>query len=168
MAKSRRALTLIASFKLVKALTLGAVATAVAIRGPDIVSGLHAVIGALKIDPENRVIDGIVERVSGVPAHTLHEVAFGTFVYAAVFATEGTGLLLRKRWAEYLTIVVTGSFLPFEVYEMVRKLTLVRLAAIVVNAAIVVYLIWNLRRERQEEGASGRENAGRENAARAT
>ena len=63
------------------------------------------------------------------------------FVYALLFATEGTGLLLRKHWAEYFTVVVTGSFMPFEIWELARHATVTRGAALVINALVVVYLI---------------------------
>lgn len=144
-------LTLIGSFKLVKAVALATIATAIALRGPGIGASVRTLVEGLKIDPGNHHVNALIERVSGVPARTLHEIAFGTFLYAAIFATEGVGLLLRRRWAEYLTVVITASFLPFEAYEMIEKFTVVRLGALVVNAAIVAYLVWNLRRERASE-----------------
>ena len=60
--------------------------------------------------------------------------------------TEGTGLLLRQRWAEYFTVVVTGSFIPLELYELARHVTVLRLIVIGINVAIVWYLIAALRR----------------------
>jgi len=74
--------------------------------------------------------------------------AVGTFVYAAVFLVEGTGLLLRKRWAEYLTTIVTASFVPFELYEMAHTPSVLKAAGIALNVAIVVYLIVRLRQKR--------------------
>ncbi len=52
----------------------------------------------------------------------------GTFLYAGLFLIEGTGLLLRKHWAEYFTIITTGLFIPLEVYELARHFTVVKLA----------------------------------------
>jgi uncharacterized membrane protein (DUF2068 family) len=60
--------------------------------------------------------------------------------------TEGTGLLLRQRWAEYFTVVVTGSFIPLELYELARHVTVPRLIVTGINVAIVWYLIVTLRR----------------------
>ena len=65
--------------------------------------------------------------------------------YGLLFATEGVGLWLEKRWAEYLTIIATGSFIPFELYELVRKLTAVRTGALVTNTFAVAYLVYRLR-----------------------
>jgi uncharacterized membrane protein (DUF2068 family) len=67
--------------------------------------------------------------------------------YAAVFLVEGTGLLFRKRWAEWLTIVVTSSLMPFEVYELIKQFTIVRLLVMLVNAAVVLFLIYRVRQK---------------------
>jgi uncharacterized membrane protein (DUF2068 family) len=76
----------------------------------------------------------------------LKELSVGTFVYSAIFLTEGTGLALGKRWAEYFTIVTTASFLPLELYEIFRHATIARGVALVVNVAVVLYLVRELRR----------------------
>ena len=76
------------------------------------------------------------------------------FAYAALFLTEGIGLWRDRRWAEYLTIVATGSLVPLEVFELARKVTAVRIGALVVNLLIVVYLVGRLRRS--GEGLEGR------------
>jgi uncharacterized membrane protein (DUF2068 family) len=60
------------------------------------------------------------------------------------------GLLLRRRLAEYLTVIVTGSFIPLELYELWRHLTLTRLVILVINVAIVRYLVGVLRRRTPE------------------
>jgi uncharacterized membrane protein (DUF2068 family) len=61
--------------------------------------------------------------------------------YAAIFATEGTGLWLRKHWAEWFTVVATGSLVPVEVYEVFHKFNGLKLIALIGNVAIVVYLV---------------------------
>jgi uncharacterized membrane protein (DUF2068 family) len=70
----------------------------------------------------------------------------GAFAYAALFLTEGSGLLLRKRWAHWLTIVATASLMPFEIYEIVKQVTPLRIGALIVNAAVVAYLIVKVKR----------------------
>ncbi|HET7296266.1 MAG TPA: DUF2127 domain-containing protein, partial [Gemmatimonadales bacterium] len=84
----------------------------------------------------------------------LKEISAGTFFYAALLLTEGTGLLLARRWAEYFTVIVTGSFIPLEVYELAKRITLTRLSVIGINVAIVWYLVVRLRRE--GEGVPGK------------
>lgn len=69
-----------------------------------------------------------------------------TFVYAALLLAMGTGLFLEKRWAEYLTAIVTASFIPVEIYELVRHVRVTTIVVLVVNVATVIYLVWKLFR----------------------
>ena len=86
-----------------------------------------------------------------------HFAAFGlgALLYATVFLVEGIGLWRGKKWAEYLTIGVTASLLPVEVMALVNRITLVRIATLVINTLVIVYLLWELRaRSRKERGAA--------------
>lgn len=69
--------------------------------------------------------------------------------YATLYMIEGIGLWHQSRWAEYLTIVATGLFIPLEVYEIIRRVTVPRVAAFMVNLAAVAYLIYRLRHEEE-------------------
>lgn len=60
--------------------------------------------------------------------------------YAALFATEGTGLWLRKHWAEWFTVIATGSLIPIELYEVVEHFDWLKLGVLVANVVIVIYL----------------------------
>jgi uncharacterized membrane protein (DUF2068 family) len=62
-------------------------------------------------------------------------------VYAAIFATEGTGLWLRKHWAEWFTVIATGSLIPVEAYEVFYRFSWLKVAALIANIAIVIYLV---------------------------
>ena len=70
----------------------------------------------------------------------------GTFFYALLHTIEGIGLILERDWAGYLVIVATSSLIPFEIYEIARKFTSVRIALFLLNVGIVIYLIVALRR----------------------
>jgi uncharacterized membrane protein (DUF2068 family) len=83
-------------------------------------------IEVLRVDPDNRYIHAVFTRALNVSDRTLKEISAGTFTYAALFLTEGGGLLFRKRWAEYFTIIVTSSLLPVELYELIRRATITR------------------------------------------
>lgn len=61
--------------------------------------------------------------------------------YAAIFATEGIGLWLQKHWAEWFTVIATGSLIPVEIYEAVHQFSWLKVAALTGNVAIVVYLV---------------------------
>jgi uncharacterized membrane protein (DUF2068 family) len=63
------------------------------------------------------------------------------FIYAALDLTEGIGLYFEKAWAEYLTLAITASFLPWEVFEIFRRLTLIRVGLLAANALVLFYLL---------------------------
>ena len=75
----------------------------------DTLTTIRHLVREMGIDPSHRLVDGAISKVSGLGHRRLEALSVGTFVYAAVFLVEGTGLLLRKRWAEYLTVLVGGA-----------------------------------------------------------
>lgn len=113
------------------------------------------VVSHLGLDLHNRVIHAVVSRITGIDRQHLRAIEFGTFFYAALHTLEGLGLILGYHWAEYLVIVATGSLIPFEIYEIVRKFTAVRVGLFLTNVAIVVYLVWMLMRQHRERSAEG-------------
>ena len=88
-----------------------------------------------------------VAKLTTLPPKKIEELAIGLFVYAALFTIEGFGLWFRKRWGEWLTIVATTSFIPFEIYELAKRATAMRAALLAANIAIVIYLVWRRTRE---------------------
>ena len=140
-------LPLIGAFKLAKGLLILAVALGVLhlVRG-DPADTLAHWASELHIDPEGRHFTRAVDRILSLDARRLEALSAGMFVYAGLFLVEGVGLILGRRWAEYFTVVVTASFVPLEIYEIVRHPTLIRVAALLVNLAIVWYLVARLRR----------------------
>jgi len=66
-------------------------------------------------------------------------------VLAGVEATEMVGLWRARRWAEYLTFIVTSAFLPFEIYELSLQISVFKVVAFVINLAIVAYLLYAKR-----------------------
>ena len=86
-----------------------------------------------------------LEHVFTLRTRTLYLLALGAAAYAALEGVEAVGLWLQKRWAEYLTFVATGVFLPYEVYELSRSVSPLKVAALVVNVAIAAYLLYAKR-----------------------
>ena len=89
-------------------------------------------------DSENRIVSLLLEKVDLIDAHRLREIGFGTFAYSALALTEGIGLLREKEWAEYLTLILTISFLPWELFELVRRPDWFRLRLLLINLAVLV------------------------------
>jgi len=82
-----------------------------------------------------------LSRLSHLRVSTLEVVVAAALAYAALEAVEAVGLWRQRRWAEYLTVVATATFVPLEVYELVQRVTWLRAGALVVNLAVVAYLV---------------------------
>jgi uncharacterized membrane protein (DUF2068 family) len=102
----------------------------------------------LRFDPDRRVVAYILNHLDEVTAHRLKQIGVATFFYSGLRVTEGVGLMLEKVWAEYLTVGITMAFLPWEIYEIVRRPDWIRICLLVVNLIVLAYLLWWLRRMR--------------------
>lgn len=144
-----RVLEAIAVYKLIKvALLLGAAAAAWRLVNPDMGAALRAWAAELPLGYPAHLLHEALVWVSGVPVHRWQQVRFVSLAYAALFTAEGIGLWRERAWAEYLTIVTTLSFLPFEVVEVLRRTSALGVAVLVSNLAVAIYLIvcvWRLR-----------------------
>ena len=147
-------LRIIALYKLVKVILLLAAAyLELRLNDKALSSQLVTWAEARPVGLEHEVITWILQRLSGLSEAKIHALRFVTFTYAAVFAVEGVGLWFRKRWAEWLTTVITGSLIPFEIWEFFHRPNLGKAAVVVANAAIVDYLIWHVRsKTRRDSG----------------
>src|SRR5580700_11685799 len=140
-------LLLIALFKLMKGVLLVIVGVgALKLLRHDVAETVSHWVDILRVDPDNRFIHRMLSRLLSVSPKQLRAASVGTFVYAALLLTEGTGLLLRKRWAEYFTIISTAGLIPLEVYEISRHLTAAKAIVLLINLAIVLYLVARVRR----------------------
>lgn len=142
-----RGVQLIAAFKLTGAVLLTIVGLgAMHLVENDAVTVVTGLIDRFGGDLNGATARELLTRVAGVPAARFELVGAGAFLYAALLVTQGIGLLRGKTWAEWLTVLVTASFIPLEIYEITRGATGFKLALLVVNSAIVVYLVQHLRR----------------------
>ena len=140
-------LRVIAAFKLLKAIGLVAVGVgALRLLHKDVAAVFEHWINIFRVDPHNHYINWLLTKLEILDDRRLKELSIGTFVYATIFLVEGTGLALRKRWAEYFTIITTSSLLPLEIYGVVGRVSFARCFALALNVAIVAYLIYELRR----------------------
>lgn len=93
----------------------------------------------------SRLVEGIVIKFGFLSTGKQVLIATGAMLYGALELFEAVGLLLRRRWAEYLVLVATAAFLPLEIDEVLRHATPVKVAALLINIAIVAYLVWRKR-----------------------
>lgn len=114
---------------------------------------------ALRFDPEGHFINLFLEKVALIDPHRLKQISAVVFSIAALDLIEGTGLVLEQAWAEFVTLVLTASFLPWEFFEVLRHGTWIRLVLLAINLAVVAYLVYFVqqrmrqRRERRRHRA---------------
>jgi uncharacterized membrane protein (DUF2068 family) len=95
----------------------------------------------LRFDPESRLVNFILEKASLINDPLLRRIGFVAFSYAGISLAEGIGLYLEKAWGEYLTLVITASFLPWEIFEIFRRLTWIRFGLLSINILVFLYLL---------------------------
>ena len=101
---------------------------------------------AVELDPRRHFLRRVVDYLHNLHASELRIIAVAAIGYAVLELVEGVGLWLDQLWAEYLTVIATSLLLPFELYELVRNPSVWKAGGIVVNLAIVAYLVHLLRR----------------------
>jgi len=141
--RRNRWLTLIAAFKLGQAVLFIAVGVgALRLLHKDVGDLVAQLVDHLRfINPESRLVEFLLDKSSLIDDHILRRIGAGVFIYAGLDIIEGTGLYLEKIWGEYMTLIITASFLPWEIFEVIRRLTWIRASLLVVNALVFLYLL---------------------------
>jgi len=103
------------------------------------------VMRSLELDPRRPFLHRIIEKLHHLHAGAVLVTGIAALLYGVLETVEGVGLWLDQLWAEYLTVIATSLLVPLELYELVRKPSMVKGAGILVNLAIVAYLGWRLR-----------------------
>jgi len=110
----------------------------------------------MHFDPESRFVNLVLDKAALIDAHRMRQISIAIFCYAGLDFIEGTGLVLEKTWAEYLTLILTASFLPWELFEILRHPTWTKAALTLINVLVVIYLVfyvqWRIR-QRHKKGA---------------
>ena len=117
----------------------------------DIEADVQALVNDLRVDPDNRYLGALLAKLSLLDDKKIEVLGGLTFAYSALFLVEGTGLFFEKRWAEYLTIVATVSFIPVEIYELFKAPSLLKCSMLVINVAIAVFLVLKVRASNVEK-----------------
>jgi uncharacterized membrane protein (DUF2068 family) len=97
---------------------------------------------SLRIDPESHFVNLLLEKVQLLTPHKMRLISAGIFLKAGLDYVEGIGLAMEKTWAEWLTIAITASFLPWEIFEIARHFTWVKVGITLLNVLVLLYLIW--------------------------
>lgn len=139
--KHNKFLLLIASYKTLQAILFALIGLGARhMLHKDVGDELAALADHLRFNPESRLINILVDRASLLNDPMLRRIGILAFGYAAISYIEGIGLYFERVWAEYLTLIITGSFLPFEIVEIFRRQTWFRFSLLAVNLLVFLYL----------------------------
>jgi uncharacterized membrane protein (DUF2068 family) len=108
----------------------------------DIADVLLRTVLAIRLDPESRFVNFLLEKVQMLTPHKMRLISAGIFLKAGIDFAEGIGLAMEKTWAEWLTIAITASFLPWEIFEILRHFTWIKVAFSIINVLVLIYLVW--------------------------
>lgn len=137
-----RVLRSIAVFKFVEALIVSAFGFgALKLLNPNAVGWIGNRITTLPFRSAQVFAQKLLNQLSGVSPHEIESLGIGAFALAAIFLTEGVGLWIEARWAEWLAVVATSLFVPLEILELLHRVTTPKLLALVVNLLVVGYLV---------------------------
>ena len=98
------------------------------------------------LNPTGRLVSHTIERAHRLRVSQLVAIGVVSVAYGVLELVEGIGLWMRRRWAEYLTVVATSLLVPLEIYELAHHATLLKVGGLVANLLIVAYLVRVLRR----------------------
>ena len=143
-------LRIIALFKLAKALLFFfAGVDLLHFLNKDVEARLQNLMASLHVDADNHLAKWCLHAAGQLTNTKLVSLSAICFFYAVLFSIEGTGLYLRKRWGEYFVVIMTGSLLPLEAYEIWHKVTWIKILLTMGNLMILGYLIYVIRRNRK-------------------
>jgi uncharacterized membrane protein (DUF2068 family) len=94
----------------------------------------------LRFNPESRLVAFVLGKASLINGHVLERISLFAFCYATLTLIEGIGLYLEKAWGEFLTLAITASFLPWEILEIIHRLTWIRVGLLTINFLVFLYL----------------------------
>ena len=143
-------LLLIGVFKVLKSLFFFCLGIGVFhLMNKDLSDEVMHVATALRFDTDGRFVSFLLEKVSLIDVHRLRQIGLFDFGYSVIALIEGYGLVTEKVWAEYLTLILTICFMPYEIYELVRKPSWLWFCLLLINLGVLLYLVWLLQRKRR-------------------
>lgn len=100
----------------------------------------------LGFDPSHNGIQKVIAKIRSISSNQYTVFGVIALAYGALEGGEGYGLWRRRRWGEYLTVIATSLLFIPEIYEIVKTPSALKVAALLLNIVVVVYLVLRLRR----------------------
>ncbi|HUV68976.1 MAG TPA: DUF2127 domain-containing protein [Terracidiphilus sp.] len=135
-------LVMIAAYKLLQALLIALIGVGARhLLHKDVGDELATLADHMHFNSEWHLVTFVLDKASLVNDPLLRRIGLVAFSFAAISMIEGIGLYLEKIWAEYLTLAITASFLPWEIFEIFRHITAIRVALLALNLLVFLYLL---------------------------
>jgi uncharacterized membrane protein (DUF2068 family) len=112
-----------------------------------VASVLQHWVAKLGLDPGNRYVERALQNFANFTPGKIKSLGAVSFIYAGLFLTEGVGLWLVKRWAEWFSVIITTSLVPVEIYEIHRHPSAIKCWVLILNIAVVASLLYRIRSE---------------------
>lgn len=100
------------------------------------------ILESLHINPDHHFYQAFMRGAGHVTTRTLWLVISGVLVYVAVRFIEAAGLWLEREWAEWFALLSSAMYMPWEIYELIRRASAFKWGIFGVNVIIVLYLLW--------------------------
>ena len=144
-------LMLLAAYKCLQALLIAALGIgALHLLGKDVGDELSTLAERLHFNPEGKLVDFLTDKAQFLNDPLLRRIGITSLIYSGLSLAEATGLYLEKAWGEYLTLIITASFLPWELIEILRRLTWIRMSLLGINLVVFLYLLKIVTEGRQK------------------
>lgn len=148
--RHNRWLVLIALYKMLQAALFMAIGVgALRLLHKDVGDMFAMLADRLRFNPESRMVNFLLEKASLLNDPVLKRIGAAAFCYAGLGLAEGIGLYLEKAWGEILTLLITASFLPWEMFEVAHRVTWVRVSLLIINVLVFFYLLDLIAQERR-------------------
>lgn len=146
-------LAAIAMFKMVKGVLLFLVGLGLLeLVHAEIATLFSLLIEGLHLNADSRIIHALILKIDALQPNSVLLAGLVSLGYAGMLLVEGIGLWLEFTWAAYLTVVSTSLLVPFELYEVIEQVSILRIGVLMLNLIIVAYLVNQLRRHTLRAG----------------
>jgi len=142
MRKGERFLKLIIVYKALIGLTEAIAATVfhLFIDTGDAAVSFTSLAKSLNLDPGNPLIRPLIDTAGSLGSGAVTGITATVFAIGVINCVEAAGLFYRQKWAEWLTVIATGALIPFELYEVMESASVLKVAILAINIAVVYYL----------------------------
>jgi uncharacterized membrane protein (DUF2068 family) len=145
----RSLLRLIAAFRLFKAGALFLAGLGVLrLVDKDVDTQIEHWVTMLGFDADGRLITRATQYATNIPPYRIRQLGIASFAYSALYLTQGIGLWMLKRWAEWFTVAISSLLVPVELWEIYRHPTVIKVLVLLVNLAMIAYLIYYINPEK--------------------